>query len=68
MPTRNACEQVNNDMVQIPDKQTVKLKATDTIDEAKSNQQWKKKRASRVGMAEQRLQFDRRVRSRRVFS
>ncbi len=42
MPTRSACDQVNNEMLEKLDADIVRLEAIDSIDETKSNQQWSK--------------------------
>ena len=43
LPTRSACDQVNNEMLEKLDADIVRLEAVDSIDETKSNQQWSKK-------------------------
>ena len=48
VPTRNACAEINTEMLEKLGKQVVKLDARDTIDESKSNQQWSKKAQSEL--------------------
>ena len=43
LPTRSACDQVNNEMLEKLDADIVRLEAVDSIDKTKSNQQWSKK-------------------------